>query len=147
VKWLERLKQALGPGEPPVAEFHDPILGPLKWNEDDEGWEGKWNGIRCTLSYTRDSGTPSEEVLQYARELISNEAILRDGLEAAKSQAMQEYPASLHAEIAALRYEWLAFDSGKGRRYLFATLGPEVAGRLWRVEFEGTQCSGMGCDT
>lgn len=39
------------PIEEPMREFIDPVLGAMKWNEDDEVWIGEYNGFQFALSY------------------------------------------------------------------------------------------------
>jgi hypothetical protein len=144
--WRSVLKRVFGAGEKPVIEFTDSVLGHLVWDEEVEGWRGTFNGFAFIVSYSYDSSTPPQAVLTYARNTLANESLLHDALVAAKAQAIKDYDATYHEEIARLGYEWIAFHEGKRGGYIFAGLEPVKDYRSWRIEFEGVTCLGIGFD-
>jgi hypothetical protein len=78
------------PIEEPTPEFVDPVLGAMKWNEDDEAWIGEYGGFRFALSYEK-KREPTLAVIEYARETLANPQGLNDGLAQAKAAAARDF--------------------------------------------------------
>jgi hypothetical protein len=53
-------------GEAPLFRFIDPILGAMRWSEDDGAWLGEYKQKTVALAYEGKS-TPASDLVAYAR--------------------------------------------------------------------------------
>jgi len=134
------------PIEEPGPELVDPVLGKMKWNEDDEAWIGEYNGFRFALSYER-KREPTRAVIEYARETLANPPLLNDGLAQAKSAAANDFGQYYLDEVNSLIFGLIHFYFYKNKPRIFAELEGGRDFRCWRIEYSGTKCEGMGFDT
>jgi hypothetical protein len=91
------------PHEPPVREWSDEVLGVLLWSDDEDGWVGKHGELAIVLSRGNEA-RPSESLCAYARECLSDAALLRRSLERAKREAVTEYGSAYAHEIDGLQF-------------------------------------------
>jgi hypothetical protein len=133
------------PIEEPTPEFVDPILGAMKWNEDDEAWIGEYKGFRFALSYAG-KREPTSAVIEYACETLANPQRLIDGLAQAKAAAARDYEPYYHDEANSLIFGLIHFHFHKNQPRIFAELEGGRDFRRWRIEYSGTKCEGMGFD-
>jgi hypothetical protein len=123
----------------------DADLGVLNWSAEDGGWTGTMGGLRFTLG-DEDDAIPSEDLREWASQVLSDTAFLQESLASAVSEA-PDHLQQFSEEMDALRYEHLYFSENSNGRYIFATLGPGRDYRCWRLEFDGQRCLGIGFDS
>ena len=133
------------PIEEPPPEFVDPVLGAMKWNEDDEVWIGEYNGFQFALSYEGKRG-PTSAVIEYARETLANPHCLNDSLTQAKAAAARDFGQYYLDEVNSLIFGLMHFHFYKNQPRIFAELEGGRDFRCWRIEYSGTKCDGMGFD-
>jgi hypothetical protein len=147
--FISKLRGIFGLGveqiEEPMPEFVDPVLGAMKWNEDDEAWIGEYNGFRFALSYER-KREPTLAVIEYARETLANPQHLNDGLAQAKAAAARDYEQYYLDEARSLIFGLIHFYFYKNQPRIFAELEGGRDFRCWRIQYSGTKCEGMGFD-
>jgi hypothetical protein len=129
----------------PQEQYVDPILGALAWSEDDEAWAGERDGLKFFIAYGGQA-TPENELLQYARDVLTNPSAFQDTVERAKPDAMAKHP-KLADEIAGLSVEAIHFYEFKNTRRILADLAGGQGDRSWRIEFRERDCDGIGFDT
>ena len=143
------------PGEDPEPTFTDPVLGEMKWFDDDEAWLGSYNGFKFGISYDRKS-RPEESILAFARDILNDAAWLNSSLAAAKEKHKNEMSVKMRAfytpEIDELTWEIIHFSklqNGKdrGKHYIIGGLDPGREYRCWRIEFVERTCQGLGFDS
>ncbi len=133
-------------GEDPVERYEDDVLGPMVWSEDDEAWTGEYGGVKYLIAYGQQA-RPTDELLEYAREVLSDLSTFLGSVQLAKQSAAAKSP-WLAGEIAGLQVEILYFYTHKGAKRILADLaGGDERYRSWRAEFKGTDCEGIGFDT
>jgi hypothetical protein len=133
------------PIEEPMQEFIDPVLGAMKWNEDDEVWIGEYNGFQFALSY-EGKRDPTSAVIKYARENLANPQCLNDGLAQAKAAATRDFGQYYLDEANSLIFGLIHFYFYKNQPRIFAELEGGRDFRCWRIEFSGTKFEGIGFD-
>jgi len=133
------------PIEEPMQEFIDPVLGAMKWNEEDEAWIGEYNGFQFALSY-EGKQEPTLAVIEYARETLANPQWLNDSLARAKSAAARDFGQYYLDEAHSLTIGLIHFHFYKNQPRIFAELEGGRDFRCWRIEYSGTKCEGMGFD-
>jgi hypothetical protein len=139
-------------GEDPEPTFTDPVLGEMKWSDDDESWVGSYNGFNFGISYDR-KARPDESLLAFAREILSDPAWLNSSLAAAKEKHKDKLSPKQRPfytpEIDELTWENINFSklsSGKdrGKHFIIADLKPGRDYRSWYTEFIERTCYGLG---
>lgn len=143
--FISRLREFPGSGEEPAPEFIDPILGAMRWNEDEEAWIGEYNGFHFALPYDR-KREPALAIIEYAREMLTNSQWLNDGLSQSKALALRDFGPYYLDEVNSLVFGLIHFYSYKQRPRIFAELVGEREYRCWRIEYSGTNCEGLGFD-
>ena len=128
-----------------MQEFIDPVLGVMKWNEDDEVWIGEYNRFQFALSY-EGKRDPTSAVIKYARETLANPQCLNDGLAQAKAAATRDFGQYYLDEANSLIFGLIHFYFYKNQPRIFAELEGERDFRCWRIEFSGTKFEGIGFD-
>ena len=127
----------------PTVDHH--LLGHLPWSEEDRAWVGLYNGFKFGIGYER-LAQPSRELLNYALELMADRTHLLDSLAAEKQRLIADFPLNAE-EIQPLNFDVVFLYRHKGVCRTFATLVPESERNSWRIEYQGTQCKGLGFDS
>ena len=129
----------------PEPAIRDAVVGELIWSAEHDGWSGVHDGLAFTIGFQGDA-TPAEDLVAYARQMITG----REWLEAELARAKQAVPphlAKFGDELQDLRFERFHFSITRGARYTFAELGPGRDYRAWRIEFTDDKCQGIGFDS
>ena len=143
---ISKIREDFGLGEEPIPEFVDPVLGAMKWSEDDEAWIGEYNGFRFALSYER-KREPALAIVEYARRTLANPQWLNDGLAQARAAAPRDFGQYYLDEAQSLIFGLIHFLSYKGQSRIFAELEGGRDLRCWRIEYSEMKCEGMGFDS
>lgn len=131
--------------EEPVTTFVDPDLGVVRWSEDDNAWLGEYENRSFGLGDEGQS-TPTSELIDYARSVLSDLEWLDGSLADVKRELMEKLPASCHEEINSLAWGSIHFFRRDGIRRIFAELDGGQNDRAWRIEFRDRTCEGIGFD-
>lgn len=119
------------PAEPDPV-FHDPILGALRWSNDNEAWNGECNSLKFEIAYTRVK-TPDPTLLNRAKTLLADPSLLAAQLAEAKKTFIGELGEKERAvyspEVDALTIESIAFWPDDR---MFISLDGGRNDRLWR---------------
>jgi hypothetical protein len=142
---LRRLKQLFSTAPRPIASFEDEILGALAWSDNKQGWVGICQAATVVIHDTT-RPAPSPRLLQYARRMLGDASKLDRALADAKVYAQSRYDAVDFEEIENLRYTEISLFEHQGTLRIFASLEPSADQRIWRIEFEGDRCQGLGDD-
>ncbi len=132
-------------GEDPDKSCSDEVLGLMAWSEDDAAWLGDLKGTRFSVSYEC-TKHPSDTVVGYAREILSDPGWLASTLAEAKGRAKQRYGDFYFPEIDSLSFGRIHFYLHEGQRRIIADLDGGKDERLWRIEYGERRCEGIGCD-
>jgi len=143
---ISKLREDFGPVEEPIPELVDPVLGAMKWSEDDEAWIGEYNRFRFALSYER-KREPALAIVEYARRTLANPQWLNDGLAQARATAPRDFGHYYIDEVNSLIFGLIHFYSYKGQSRIFAELEGGKDFRCWRIEFSEMKCEGLGFDS
>ena len=139
------LSKLFDKGEEPERSCSDELLGPLEYFQDAESWLGSFNDHKFSLAYDR-TKRPSEAVIVYAREILSDLPWLTTTLADAKKSAQEEYGEFYSSEIGLLEWGEIHFYLHKGKRRIIAELEGGRDDRLWRIEYADRHCVGIGFD-
>jgi len=146
MSFISKIREAFSPGEEPAREFVDPVLGAMRWSEDDEAWIGEYNGFCFALPYER-KREPGSAVVDYARETLADPRWLNDGLAQARATAPRDFGQYYVDEVNSLIFGLIHFYSYKGQSRAFAELEGGRDFRCWRIEYSEKKCEGMGFDS
>lgn len=137
-------------GEDPAKPCSDGVLGLLQWSEDDEAWLGEFRGLKFSLAY-EGLKQPSDVVITYAREILSDSSWLSSTLAEAKIKQIKKYGRNLselhRSEVESLSFGTICFYVYKSKRRIIADLEGGKEYRAWRIEYSDRQCDGIGFDT
>jgi hypothetical protein len=142
---FSRVREAFSAGEPPDQQFVDPVLGSLRWGDENECWLGEHRGVQFSLDYDR-TVRPHPELVDYARSILCDPSFLTESLENARAKAMTEFEAFYHPEIEALTLDGVHFCRRRDGCGLLADLQGGRNFRAWRIEYSGRRCDGIGFD-
>ena len=131
--------------EEPQKVVAVPLLGEMEWSHDDEAWVGNAQGFRFSLGYDGQA-TPSESLVGYARDILSDAQWLTSTFAEAKAEAIRSYEGYYEEEIRSLSFESIHFYDFKGANRILADLEPGREDRCWRIEYADRRCEGIGFD-
>jgi hypothetical protein len=129
----------------PVPTVDLQALGIATWSEDDDSWEGCFNGISYFIGFDPSSPRPLPELAAYARSVLTTEW-LEAAVATQKSRYLSAHPAH-SAELKDLRIESLHFYLRNGARHIDCQLGYGSPDRFWSLDFKDGECTGLGFDT
>lgn len=132
--------------DPPNKSWSDEVLGSTVWSDDEEEWQGEFNGLRFGIAYSHES-EPSADVVEFTREVMNDLKWLEDVLQHQKMEAKKTIKQELWTEIDALRIELVSFWRQKEDLVIYATLTGGEQYRAWRMEFLGRDCVGIDFDS
>jgi len=132
--------------ERPTPVIQDAVLGTLTWSPEEESWVGRHSGRDFSLLYDG-SAMPSQPVREYALRVLGDHSWLDHTLAEAKTVAEHAYSPFYTSEIRSLVLGALHFSVHRTRgEYLLADLNGGRDDRLWRIEYSGVKCEGIGFD-
>lgn len=102
------LKNLFRKAEAPNKEWSDEVLGSTGWSDDDEAWQGEYQGQRFSIAYEWAS-EPDPALVSYAREILQDPPWLAMVLEGEKGGAKSEYGEYYWEEIDGLSLGGLSF--------------------------------------
>jgi hypothetical protein len=143
--FFSRLREAFGPGEPPEPQITDPLLGTMRWVENEEAWLGDYNDGSYSLAYDRKS-RPAPELIRYAQDILTDSTSIAASLEEARAKANRDYQPYAD-EIASLTLGRLHFFLRRNEPCILADLEGGRGDRCWRIEYSGHRCDGIGFDS
>lgn len=117
----------------------------MHYSQDDEAWLGECNGRKYSLAYEW-KAVPDEDLIAYARGIISDTAWLNATVNEAKQKAILEYPTVSRDEILALSLGVIRVYKYKGEMRIIADMEVGKGTRNWRIEYYGKECEGIGFD-
>lgn len=134
----------------PVRRFEDPQLGLMTFCDSDGTWVGHYNGFEYRISF-ENSKKPLPELLQYCVDTLNKKSWVKRTLRRHKNQQKILFGKRFEDEIEALHYLNLMFYRHTNELRVVAQLGDGTGDdneeRMWRIEFYGDKCVGMGFDT
>jgi len=139
------LSELFKKGEDPDNSWSDEVLGLMEWSEDDEAWFGEFKGTKFSVAYER-MKRPSDTVVAYAREVLSDPSWLASSLAGAKSRAKEAHDDFYFSEIDSLSFGRIHFYLHEEKRRILADLHGGKDDRLWRIEYSERRCEGIGFD-
>ena len=143
---FDALKRFFRRGEPPATTIQDSVLGLLTWSDECDAWRGH-HGTRDFLLAYDGTAEPSDAVRRYAIRVLENELWLEHAWNEARKKAFSEYSPFYIPEIESLCIGDLHFSVHPQRGgSLLVDLNGGRDFRLWRIEFNGDRCEGIGFD-
>jgi hypothetical protein len=147
--FLSNLFDVFKKGEDPDNTYTDEVLGVTTWSDEDESWHGEYRGLKFSLDYDR-LKKPTEAVIAYAREVLSDPEWLLASIAAGKEKDKARfamYGGFYAVEIDGLTIGEINFYIHKGNRRMFIELEGGRDYRAWRIEYADRNHEGIGFDS
>jgi hypothetical protein len=129
----------------PAPTIGHATLGLIVWSAEDRAYGGDFNGLKFSLANAGSLNLPNE-LVAYAASTLVEPSFLVSSVDEEKQKWIARNPAEA-AEIEQLRIGVIGFRWRNSMGGILAMLEPESDKRLWRIEFEGVSCRGLGFDS
>ncbi|MBI3561947.1 MAG: hypothetical protein HY080_09570 [Gammaproteobacteria bacterium] len=126
----------------PQPTYMDSELGQLRWSEFDEAWLGFFKGFKYAIAYGYED-SPNEELLAYARDILSKPIWLKEAIDNAISEASEKFATTYFYEIRTLKLNCIRFYTNDDENRILVEFNGGKNSRTWKVEFRERLCEGM----
>ena len=142
---MDILQLLFPPSQDPEKLYHHDILGDLRYWEDDEAWFGMFDNVFVSIAYEGQS-QPDPSLIEYAVSLVQDKVGLKAEIERQSNQFISENQ-SYTDEVRGLIMSVLQVYKKKGINRALIELTGGFDYRVWRLEFTGRTCDGIGFDS